>query len=126
MFDPDIFDTKVVHDQAELNGTPFVTPESWCGRCFMIPFNNEARAEEINCEDPGLRKAIAALTDFEIYPAIAVTPGQFVFLYKLRWNVREFDLDIFRIRHGHGSVKIEVLEVDAAKACALARENTVE
>lgn len=118
VFDPDIFDTKVVHDQAELNWAPFVTPKSWCGRCFVIPFDNEARTEEIVCKYPGLGKAIAALTDFEIYPAIAVTPGQFVFFYELRRNVREFDPDIFRIRHW--SVQIEVFEVDAAKACALA------
>ncbi len=62
-------------------------PESWCGRRFIITFDNKARVEEIVCKDPGLRKAIAALADFEIYPAIAVTPGQVVFLDKLRRNV---------------------------------------
>jgi hypothetical protein len=122
--DPDIFDTEVVYDQAELNRAPFVPPKSWCGRCFIIPFDNEARAEEIVCEYPGLGKAVAALAYFEIYPAIAVTPGQFVFLNELRRNVQDFDPDILRIRHW--SVQIEVFEVNAAKASTLVRENTVE
>ncbi len=43
---------------------------------------------------------------FEINPAIAVTPGQFVFLDELRRNVQDFDPDIFRILHW--SVQIEV------------------
>jgi hypothetical protein len=122
--DPDTFDTEVVYDQAELNWAPFVPPKSWCGHCFIIPFDNKAQAEEIVREDPGLGKAVAALAYFEIYPAIAVTPGQFVFLYELRQNVRDFDPDIFRIRHW--SVEIEVFEVNTAKVCTLARENTVE
>jgi hypothetical protein len=52
--DPNIFDTEVVYDQAELNWAPFVPPKSWCGCCFIIPFDNEARAEEIIREYPGL------------------------------------------------------------------------
>jgi hypothetical protein len=48
---------------------------SWCGHCFIVPFNNKARPKEIVCKNPGLREAIAALADFEVYPAIAVTPG---------------------------------------------------
>jgi hypothetical protein len=64
------------------------------------------------------------LAYFEINPAIAVTSDQFVFLYELRRNVRDFDPDIFRIRHW--SVQIEVFDINAAKACTLARENTVE
>ena len=87
VFDPNIFDTKVVYDQTELNGAPFVMPKSWCGRCFIITLDDKARAEEIVCEDPGLRKAIAALADFIIYPAIAVPSGQVVFLNELSWNV---------------------------------------
>ena len=35
-----------------------------------------------------------------------------------------FDADILRI--GHWGIKIEVLEVDGAEACAFAREHTVE
>jgi hypothetical protein len=46
------------------------------------------------------------LAYFKIDPAIAVTPGKFVFLYELRRNVRDFDPDIFRILHW--SVQIEV------------------
>ena len=87
MFDPDIFDTEVIYDQTELNGAPFVTPKSWCGRCFVITLDDEVRVEEIVREDPGLRKAIAALADFVIYPAIAVPSGQVVFLDELCRNV---------------------------------------
>ena len=47
--DPVIFDPEVVHNQTELNWAPFVPPKSWSGCCFIIPFDDKARAEEIVC-----------------------------------------------------------------------------
>jgi hypothetical protein len=47
-----------------------------------------------------------------------------VFIIELVWDVQDFDADVFRLRHG--SVKVEVLKVDGAKACTFLREYTVE
>ncbi len=47
-----------------------------------------------------------------------------MFIIELVWDVQDFDADVFRLRHG--SVKVEVLKVDGAKACTFLREYTVE
>jgi hypothetical protein len=30
VFQAQVFNTKVVYNEAELNGSPFVAPETWC------------------------------------------------------------------------------------------------
>ena len=47
VFDSDVFYTKVIHDEAELDGTPFVAPETRGGFNFIIAFNKKAGSEEI-------------------------------------------------------------------------------
>ena len=47
MFHAHIFHTKVVDDEAELKGTPFVAPESRRGGSLIESFHDEARAQEI-------------------------------------------------------------------------------
>ena len=69
-------------------------------------------------------KPIAALSNFEVDPAVAVATGEVVFTDEFIRDVDELDANIFRIRHG--SIKIEVLEVNGAEACALPGEDTVE
>ena len=45
VLDADVFDTKVVDNETELEGTPFVAPEARCGGCFVKPFCRQTRAE---------------------------------------------------------------------------------
>jgi hypothetical protein len=71
-----------------------------------------------------LGKAITTLSNFEVYPAIAVATSEGVFLDKLIRDVRELDANIFGI--GHGSIKVEVLKVNGAEPSALPGEDTVE
>jgi len=47
VFASNVFDTKVIHDEAELDGTPFVAPETRGGFNFIIAFSEKARSEEI-------------------------------------------------------------------------------
>jgi hypothetical protein len=47
VFNSDVFHSKVIHDQAELDGTPFVAPEARGGFNFIIAFNKKAGSEEI-------------------------------------------------------------------------------
>ena len=69
-------------------------------------------------------KAITTLSNFEVYPAIAVATSEVVFLDELIRNVRELDANIFGI--GHGGIKVEVLKVNGAEPSALPGEDTVE
>jgi hypothetical protein len=47
VFDSDVFYTKVIYDEAELDGTPFVAPETRGGFNFIIAFNEKTGSEEI-------------------------------------------------------------------------------
>jgi hypothetical protein len=42
MFNADVFDTKVIHDEAELERPPFVMPKPRSGRCLIEAFSNKA------------------------------------------------------------------------------------
>jgi hypothetical protein len=56
VFDSNIFDPKVIYDEAELDGVPFVAPEARSGISFVVAFGKKARLEEIVGQDAGLGK----------------------------------------------------------------------
>ena len=47
VFDSNIFYPKVINIEAELDGTPFVVPETRGGFSFIVAFGKRARSEEI-------------------------------------------------------------------------------
>jgi hypothetical protein len=47
VFDSNVFYTKVSYDEAELDGTPFVAPETRSGFSFIIAYSKKAGSEEI-------------------------------------------------------------------------------
>jgi hypothetical protein len=47
VFDSNIFCAKVINNEAELDGTPFVAPETRGGFCLIVAFSQKARSEEI-------------------------------------------------------------------------------
>ena len=49
MFNAHVFNTKVVDNEAELKGTPFVAPESRRGGSLIEAFSDQARLQEIVC-----------------------------------------------------------------------------
>ncbi len=124
VFDSNIFHTKVIYYEAELDGTPFVAPETRGGFNFIIAFSKKAGSEEIVGQNASLGKAIAASANFEVDPAVAVHTRKLVFINKFSWDVCDFDADILRI--GHWGIEVEVLEVDGAESRSFAREDTVE
>jgi hypothetical protein len=124
VFDSNIFDPKVIYNEAELDGAPFVAPETWGGISFIVAFGKKARSEEIVGHDAGLGKAIAALANFEVDPTVPVTTRKLVLLNEFCWDVRDLDADIFRV--GHWRVEVEVLKVNGAEAHSFAREYTIE
>jgi hypothetical protein len=42
VFDSNVFYTKVIYDEAELDGTPFVVPETKGGFSFIVAFSKKA------------------------------------------------------------------------------------
>jgi hypothetical protein len=124
MFNADVFDTKVIHDEAELEWTLFVAPKSRHGSIFIEALSNEAQLEKVIGKDASLGKSVTALANFKVDPAILVSAQEFVFLEELVRDVRELDANIFRIRHR--SVQIEVLEINGAEPSSFPGEDTVE
>ncbi len=69
-------------------------------------------------------QAVATLADVEVNPSISAQTCELVFVDELVGDVQDFDANVLRL--GHGSVKVEVLKVNGAKACTFLREYTVE
>jgi hypothetical protein len=122
VFNSNVFDTKVVNDQAKLDGMPFVVPKSRHGGSFVVTFSKEVQPQKIVGKDAGLKKTATALANFKVNPTIAVSTQEVVFQDEFVWDVRNFDMDIFRIRHG--CVQVEVLEIDCAEAGTFSGKDT--
>jgi hypothetical protein len=124
VFEPNILHPKVINNETELDGTPFVAPEAWGGFGFVISLSKKAGSEKIVGKNASLGKAITALANFEVNPTTTLATFKFVFLNEFHQNVCNFNVDIFRVRHW--GIKVEVLEVDGAETCAWTREHTAE
>ncbi len=114
IFDSNIFNTKAINNEAELDGMPFVVPKSWQGVSFVVALSNMAGSKEIYGKDACLREIVTAVANFEVYPTILIATCEVVFKDEFIRDVGKIDSNIFRI--GHGCVKVEVLEVDGAEA----------
>ncbi len=124
MLNANIFDTKVIYDETELEGTPFVVPETWHGSSFIEALSNEVGPKKVIGKDAGLGKSVTALTNFKIDPAVSVATIKVVFIDEFFRDVGKLDVYIFGIGHGH--VQIEVFEVNGAEASTFSGEDTVE
>jgi hypothetical protein len=124
MFNANKFNTKVIHDEAELEWTPFVAPKTRSGSSFVEALSNEVQSEKVIGKDASLGKSVTALANFKVDPAVLVSAQEVVFLDELVQDVRELDTNIFRIRHR--SVQIEVLEIDGAEPSSFPGEDPVE
>ncbi len=124
VFDTHVFNTKVINNEAELDGSPFVAPETRSGSRFVVTFGLKASAKEIVGQDACLGKTITSLASFKVDPTITILTGEIVFFNELCRYVQDLDADVFWVRHG--SVEVEVLQVDQAKLCPFLRQDTVE
>ncbi len=124
VFYPNILHPKVINDETDLDGMPFVVPEARGGIGFVISLSKKGGLEEIVGKNAGLGKAVTALANFKVNPTITLPNFKFVFLNEFCQNVCNFNVDILRVRHL--GIKVEVLEVDGAETCAGAQEHAVE
>ena len=63
------------------------------------------------------------MANFKIHPAITVAANEVVLFNELLRDVRHFNADIFGVRHG--SIQVEILQIDGAKARTFSREHAV-
>jgi hypothetical protein len=124
VFIPNILHPKVINDETELDGTPFVVPEAWGGFGFVISFSKKARLKKIIGENASLGKAIIALANFKVDPTVTIATVKFVLFNEFCQNVCYFNVDIFKVRHW--SIEVEILEVNGAETCAWVRQHAVE
>jgi hypothetical protein len=124
VFYPNILHPKVINNETELDGTPFVAPEAWGGVGLVISLSKKARSEVIVGKNAGLGKAITALANLEVDPLVTIATLKVVFLDEFHQNVSNFNADIFGV--WHWSIEVEVLEVDGAESCAWVRKHIVE
>ncbi len=124
MFNVNVFNTKVIHDEAKLEWTPLMAPKSWRGSSLVEALSNKVQSEKVIGKDASLGKSVTALANSKVDPAVLVLAQEIVFLDELVRDVRELDANIFWIRHR--SIKMEVLEIDGAKPSFFPGEDTVE
>ena len=78
MFFADVFNAKVVHDEAKTDGAPFVAPEAGrvADRCVAI--GAEETGQLLFGEDAGLRKTIHAASYLDVDSSIVDKVSEFV------------------------------------------------
>ncbi len=83
VFDSHIFNTKVINYEVELDGLPYVAPETRCGSCFVVTFSLKVGGKEIIGQDACLGKTITSLANFKVDPPITILTGYIVFFNEL-------------------------------------------
>ncbi len=71
----DVFDAKIVHNQGEPYGSPFMSEEAWRVLHFVVPMYLQTLLEEFVGQSARLGKAINASDD----PHVDVTIFDFAF-----------------------------------------------
>jgi hypothetical protein len=64
------------------------------------------------------------LANLKVDPPVTIASLNVVLLNEFRWNVSNFNVDVFGV--WHWSIKVEVLEVNGAETCTWARQHAVE
>jgi hypothetical protein len=98
---------------------PFVVPKTRSGSSFVEALSNKVQLEKVIGKNASLGKSITALVNFKVDPTISVLAQEVVFFDKLIRDIRDLDVNIFRIRHR--CVQIEVLEINDAEPSSLER-----
>ena len=113
MLVPNIFNSKIIHDEDAHYWSPFVSPESHGGFCFIVTCFVEAGAQKIICQCSTMQEPVAPSDNLKVYPTIMSVIGEIIFIDKFLRDVSKFDSHIFRSIHR--SHEVEVLYVKACK-----------
>ena len=78
MFFADVFDAKVVHDEAKTDWTPFVAPEAGCVADRCVAIGAKETGQLLFGEDAGVRKTIHAASHLDVDSSIVDKVLEFV------------------------------------------------
>jgi hypothetical protein len=90
VFEPNILYPKVINNETELDGTPFMVPEAWGGFGFVISFSKKVGLEEIVGKNASLGKAITAQANFKVDPTVTIATLKFVLLNEFLQSIYNF------------------------------------
>ena len=92
----DVFDSKVLDDQRERNGTPLVLSQTGSGLALRIAMFLQSFGEDFLCDDPRLGESVHALADLAVHVSIrGCNVAQFVVLDDIVRHVCEFQTHVF-------------------------------
>ena len=123
MFFSLVFDTKVVDDQGEVDGSCLVGPESGGDVGWRISKGGEDRGKAILCNFSGLRETIHAFAHFGINIAIFDEVGKFVGIDEFLWDHIDADSDV--LINFHVVVEVEIFDIHTHVFCIGGGDDTI-
>ena len=115
----DIFDTKVIYEQAKHNGALLMAPQARSGGALVVAMLLETFFEENVAQGPRVWETINAVLNIKVNPAIGMDiVHEAVLIDEFCWDVAQFDADV--LRSVHGCLKVNVFDVEGDKLGALA------
>jgi len=109
VFVGDVFDTEIVDDERESDGTAIVFPESGSDSARGVAVGSKEFAEIIIGNAAGLGKTIHAAANLNAHVSVVDFVMKLVVIHDLVWNV--FDRDAHVFVSGHWGAQVEVLEI---------------
>ena len=93
----DIFDTKVIKEQAKHNRAPLVAPQARGGGSLVVAVLLGAFFEENFGQGPILWETINAVADIEVNPAIGVdVVHELIIVDKVLGGIAQFDAEVLK------------------------------
>ena len=115
---PDVLDAKVVDTESEQETPPVMFPKARCDSVLIVAVLVEAFFEEILCKDARLQETLHALLYINVdCTVVGSQVGEVVGFDKIRGEVADIHVHVFRLVHG--CVEVEILQVNGAMACVL-------
>jgi hypothetical protein len=119
-----VLDGKVINNECEHDGAPFVAPEPGGGGCLVVVEFGKTVSEEFVGKDACLGETVHATVHLKLDPRVAGKLVELVLIDEFLGDIRKLDADVlWPVNRG---VKIEVLEVHGGKPGITLGENTVD
>ncbi len=119
-----VLNGKVVNNECNHDGAPFVVPKPKGGGCLVVVEFGKAVSEEFVGKDACLGETIHATAHFKVDPGVVGNLVELVLVDEFLGDVLKLDVDV--LWPDEWGVQIEVLEVHGGKPRITLGENTVD
>ena len=121
----DVFDSKVIDDKGEADGTPSVHPETWSELALVVSCNNQSFFEEFLCNNSCLGGSRHATVHFaELVPIVVDLVKEIEFFNDVLGEEADLHSELFVALHG--CHQIEIFDVNGHKLGIFCGDNAVE